>query len=111
VWIGIVSGAPELDALAVRVGERLAEAGWPPDDRPFRAHLTLARADGLAAGTLVAGRLANAMRDRRIDFVADRLTLFESVTGGGPARYEPVANAAFGARPDVPPDVYHRVLP
>jgi RNA 2',3'-cyclic 3'-phosphodiesterase len=111
LWVGVVAGAPELDALAARVGERLVAAGWPPDDRPFRAHLTLARSDGLAAGTLVADRLASAMRDRRIDFVADRLTLFESVTGGGPARYVPVTNAAFGARPDVPPDVYHRVLP
>jgi 2'-5' RNA ligase len=111
LWVGIVSGGPELDALAARVGERLVQAGWPPDDRPFRAHLTLARSDGLAAGTLVAGRLAGAMRDRRIDFVADRLTLFESVTGGGPARYVPVTSAAFGARPDVPPGVYHRVLP
>ena len=88
LWVGIVSGGPQLDALAARVGERL-----------------------VAAGTLVAGRLAGAMRDRRIDFVADRLTLFESVTGGGPARYVPVTSAAFGARPDVPPDVYHRVLP
>jgi 2'-5' RNA ligase len=111
LWVGVVAGAPELDALAARVGERLVEAGWPLDDRPFRAHLTLARSDGLAAGTLVADRLASAMRDRRIDFVADRVTLFESVTGGGPARYVPVTNAAFGARPDVPPDVYHRVLP
>ncbi len=111
LWVGIVSGAPELDALAARVGERLVEAGWPRDDRPFRAHLTLARSDGLAAGTLVAGRLANAMKERRIDLVADRLTLFESVTGGGPARYVPVTSAAFGPRPDVPPDVYHRVLP
>ena len=87
LWLGIDEGQAELAALADRLGERLETAGWRRDDRPFRAHLTLARADGRREGPLVARTLA----ERAVRFEAtsavDRLVLFESLTGGGPARY------------------------
>jgi hypothetical protein len=50
----------------------------------------------VAVGPLVAERLVAAMAERRIRFDADRLGLFESVTGGGPARYVPVTSASLG---------------
>jgi hypothetical protein len=56
----------------------------------------LARSDGVAVGPLVADRLTNAMAERRIPVVIDRLALFQSVTGGGPARYVPVASWQLG---------------
>lgn len=87
LWIGLTAGATELGVLAGRVGRELELAGWPHDDRPFRAHLTLARSDGIGVGRLVADRLAAAMTERRIACPIDRLGLFESITGGGPARY------------------------
>ena len=97
IWIGITVGVEGLARLARTVDEALTEAGWAPDGRPFRAHLTLARSDGLRAGPLVAGRLAAAMTDRRIPFLVDRLGLYESLTGGGPARYLPVRVETLGA--------------
>ena len=99
LWLGIVEGAEALDDLATRLDTALVPAGWPSESRPFRAHLTLARSDGVAVGPLVADRLANAMMDRRIPVLVDRLGLFESVTGGGAARYVPVASAPLGAMP------------
>ena len=96
LWMGIVEGADMLARLARELDATLADAGWPSDHRPFRPHLTLARSDGIAAGTLVAGRLAEVMAERRIPVRIDRLALFESVTGGGPARYVPVTSAALG---------------
>jgi 2'-5' RNA ligase len=111
LWIGIVSGADALGQLAAATQDALVAAGWERDERPFRAHLTIARSDGVAAGILVAERLEKVMADRRIAAPIDRLGLFESVTGGGPARYVPVTSARLGAMPDEPPDVYHQPIP
>ena len=97
LWIGILDGAEALTQVAAELDAALVRAGWASDHRPFRAHLTLARSDGVAAGTLVAGRLEAAMADRRIPVRIDRIGLFESVTGGGPARYVPVTSASLGA--------------
>jgi RNA 2',3'-cyclic 3'-phosphodiesterase len=87
LWLGIDEGADSLAALAGRLSEGLGKAGWPTDDRPFRAHLTLARADGRREGPAVADLLAARADGFDTGFQADRLVLFESVTGGGPARY------------------------
>ncbi len=106
IWIGIGDGAAALSDLATRLGDGLVAAGWPADDRPFRPHLTLARSDGVAAGPLVAGRLAAAMEGRRIVGRATELGLFESVTGGGPARYVPVTTRGLGDTSEGTPSVY-----
>jgi 2'-5' RNA ligase len=98
LWVGVSEGADHLAGIAETLGGALAEAGWPRDDRPFRAHLTLARSDGLASGPLVAARLAEAIGDRTIPFQVDRLVLFESVTGGGPARYVPMHEATLAGK-------------
>ena len=74
----------------------LSEAGWPPEPKPFRAHLTLARADGVPAGAAVAARLIGAAAGLRITCPIDRIGLFESLTGGGPARYEPIEMVRLG---------------
>jgi 2'-5' RNA ligase len=87
LWLGIDDGATQLAALARRIDDGLVKAGWPIDERPFRAHLTLARADGRREGPVVADLLAERAAAFETEFPADRLILFESVTGGGPARY------------------------
>lgn len=43
VWIGCAAGADQLAAVAERVNERVAPIVGPGEERPFRAHLTLAR--------------------------------------------------------------------
>lgn len=43
VWAG-AEAEPAMARLAKRVRERLAAAGFPGDDKPFKVHLTLARA-------------------------------------------------------------------
>lgn len=43
VWTGLAKGGPESRALAASVEKGLAPLGFEPENRPFRAHLTLGR--------------------------------------------------------------------
>jgi 2'-5' RNA ligase len=93
LWIGIDTGAGELAGLASRLNDELRTLGWPSDDRPFQGHLTLARTDGVAGADEYARRLMEAARDVRLTWQADRLVLYKSLLGRGPARYEALAEA------------------
>jgi 2'-5' RNA ligase len=91
LWLGVDEGTAELSRLSREANAALVAAGWSTDDRPYRPHLTLARSDGVRAGPATASALIEAARGFTVTFTADRLVLFESLTGGGPARYEPMA--------------------
>jgi RNA 2',3'-cyclic 3'-phosphodiesterase len=99
LWLAVTHGAAELSSLARALNGELVAAGWPSDDRPFRAHLTVARSDGVPAGADVARRLTAAADGVDLTSAADRLVLFESITGGGPARYEPLESTPLLHRP------------
>ncbi len=108
LWLGMTDGAPAIADLARSLDEMLVRAGWDPDPRPGRVHLTLARSDGLRAGPETVRLLMDAAAGWHVDWVADRVVLYESLTGGGPARYEPLLEVplANGAalRPPAPGD-------
>ena len=91
LWLGVDEGVAGMEAAARAVDGALVERGWAADDRPFRPHLTLARSDGVPAGAAIAARLMERADELRVRFRVDRIGLFESLTGGGPARYEPLA--------------------
>lgn len=93
LWLGIVGGAAELGAIASALEEPLSELGWPPDGRPFRPHLTVARTDAasIAEGARVAADLVAAATGWSASFVADRVVLYRSHLRAGPPLYEPVA--------------------
>jgi 2'-5' RNA ligase len=95
LWLAVDTGAEALAAAASTLDGALEPAGWPRQDRPYRAHLTLARSDGVRAGPAVARRLVAAAAGFRTGFQADSIALFESVVGGGPARYVPLLEAPF----------------
>jgi 2'-5' RNA ligase len=97
LWLGIGAGAEELTRLTAAVDRELAARGWPPDERPFRPHLTLARSDGVGTGSRTAARLIQAASGLDVRWPVDRLVLFESLTGGGPARYVPLTEAPLAA--------------
>lgn len=82
-----------LDTVAAGVMARTAHLGAPPDDRPFRGHLTLARVADAAGADLRA--LAGAAFDARWD--VEEIRLFASHLSPAGARYEtlerfPLAN-------------------
>jgi RNA 2',3'-cyclic 3'-phosphodiesterase len=101
LWLALADGAPGLTALAATLGDELALRGWDRDERPFRAHLTLARADGIAGAWRAVGALEAAAAGLEAGWTADRLVVYESLLGVGPAQYRPLATALLGA-PELP---------
>ncbi len=96
LWLGIRSGADELGRLSAALTTALADAGWELEDRPFRPHLTIARTDGVHAGAEAGRLLVAAAADIDFDFPADRVVLYRSHLGRGPARYEPLHSVSLG---------------
>ena len=90
LWLDVRAGADGLVGLASEIDRALADAGWTLDAKSFRPHLTLARSDGVPAGAAIGARLIDAAADLDVRFRAESVGLFESLTGGGPARYEPI---------------------
>jgi RNA 2',3'-cyclic 3'-phosphodiesterase len=91
LWLGIEQGALELGQLAAAIGARTTGGrDGPPDDRPFNAHLTLARTDGLRLAGEAARALSQAAGGMEWSFTADRVVLYRSHLGDGPAWYEPI---------------------
>jgi 2'-5' RNA ligase len=99
IWLGIRQGGDDLANAAARVDSELVAQGWPAESRPFRAHLTLARADGVPAAARIGAQLQELAGAARIPARIDRIGLFESLTGGGPARYEPLELAELESQP------------
>ena len=91
LWLDVRTGVDGLVGLVGGIDRALADAGWTLDAKPFRPHLTLARSDGVPAGAAIGARLIEAAADLDVRFRAESAGLFESLTGGGPARYEPLA--------------------
>jgi 2'-5' RNA ligase len=96
VWLGTVEGANDLEDLAAGLDAELAAAGWPPDSRPFRAHLTIARADGVPGAGRTVEALAAAAESLDAAWLVDRVVVYQSELGRGPARYTPLASATLG---------------
>jgi 2'-5' RNA ligase len=93
LWLGIRDGADDLAELVRRLDAPLEAVGWPPEGRPFRPHLTIARTDAAHGtdGTTVAGMLADAARDWSVSFEASAVTVYQSHLGSGAARYEAIS--------------------
>jgi 2'-5' RNA ligase len=96
VWLGIVEGTPRLAALAGALSGELADRGWDRDERPFRAHLTLGRADGVPGAGRAVAALADAAASLDAAWTVDRLVVYQSDLERGPVRYRPLATALLG---------------
>jgi len=90
-WLGVGGEVDALPTLAADVERSVRLAGLPADDRPFAAHLTLAR---VARQATPEQRRAIAAAVRALDapraetFVARDLLLVRSHLGGVAPRYE-----------------------
>jgi 2'-5' RNA ligase len=99
LWVGLDDPTEGLAGLARALADELAEE-FPPQDRPFSAHLTLARADPPIA--VDRGRLA-ATELRSEPFLVERACLFRSHLGRSTPRYEALASFPLGTGAADPP--------
>lgn len=96
LWAGAEGGAV-LPALQSRLEERVRALGWAADTKPFRPHVTLARARDPRPRADVAAALAP-VRSRPWGIVAveDVLLMQSTLTPAGPV-YTPLARFPLGA--------------
>jgi RNA 2',3'-cyclic 3'-phosphodiesterase len=95
VWVGVTDGADRLTALAARLGAALRGRRFTLEDRPFAAHLTLARVRGT-------GRPPDLRREteamRRIvlgEQCVTEVVVVKSVLGASAPTHTVVARAAL----------------
>ena len=86
VWLGLQSGADGAAAVAARVEEECLRAGLVGQNRPFRAHLTLARARARYGASLPDLPAPPSLEQWR----ADELILYTSRLTRSGATYEVV---------------------
>jgi 2'-5' RNA ligase len=91
VWYRILDPEGQLEAVARAVRRELAIE----DGRPFRAHLTLARARAERGAPLDEGLLTAELPQG--DILVDRLVLYRSHLGRGPATYQSLAEVPLVA--------------
>ena len=79
-----------LSDLAALVADAFAGIGRPPERRPFRGHITLARGRAVRA-------LSKSRCFQRVSFTVPALSLVESHLGRGGAQYEDIASVDIGS--------------
>ncbi len=98
VWLGLTDGASESASLAAAVRAALARQGIPFDAKPFRPHVTLARAkEGVDA--LEARDISSAVAKLTfapLRFRVDAVLPIESVLSPKGPRYTPRATVPLG---------------
>lgn len=86
LWLGVDQGDAEAQRLAAVVEEAVEAAGFPPEDRPYRSHLTLSRIRPDQDVTAV----LEAVPPLGLAMAVDRVVLYRSHLGPGGPRYEEV---------------------
>lgn len=91
LWAGVEDPEGLLPSLARDLGERVRAVGYEPEERPYTAHLTLARFKTPRPVELPA------IPAPPSPFTVDRVTLYRSRLSPGGARYEVVHEAYLSA--------------
>jgi 2'-5' RNA ligase len=86
LWLGVDQGEQAAERLAAVVEEAVEAAGFPPEDRPFRCHLTLSRIRPDQDATAV----LDAVPPLGLAMPVNRVVLYRSHLGPGGPRYEEV---------------------
>lgn len=86
LWVGVAHGVDELSELALTTEEAAQTVGLPPEERPFRPHLSLSR----IRPPVDVSRLIGSFGDTGIGWRCETMVVYRSHLGSGGARYEPL---------------------
>ena len=97
LWLGIGEGGDAMAELKSELDRRLAPAGRPPEDRPWRAHLTLGRMKRWPARSRRdLDRVLSEVRPETPGWLVDHVILYESRRTPRGARYHVLESTALG---------------
>jgi 2'-5' RNA ligase len=86
LWVAVTDGADRLRDLARMAEDAARAAGFAPEAKPYKPHLTLNRIQPPRDVTDAITRVP----PLDVEMPVGEIVVFRSHLGGGPARYEPV---------------------
>ena len=86
IWLAVTKGQDRLDDLAAETEEAARTAGFNPEDRPFRPHLTLSR----VRPAQDVSRLVEQFPGAGVDWRCRSIVVYRTRPGRGGVRYEPL---------------------
>ena len=95
LWIGLTEGVERMKQLAGIAEEAARAAGFEPEEKRFKPHLTLSRIQPPQDVT----RAIAGVPPLDLRMPVREILVFRSHLGGGPARYEAVERFALGPHP------------
>ncbi|MFA5323097.1 MAG: RNA 2',3'-cyclic phosphodiesterase [Smithella sp.] len=96
IWCGVSGDVERLSVLQKKIDNDLEAIGFPTEDRPFRAHLTLGRIKASHDLTGIHTALARHGTFAAGEFICRKLILFQSKLSSQGAEYTKLAEFALG---------------
>jgi 2'-5' RNA ligase len=93
IWAGVTGPPPALSTCQRRCEQAFAELGIPPEDRPYRPHLTLARTREHVNARPIRPALEQFKTSNAGRFQPTELILFQSILGSSGATHVPLVRA------------------
>jgi 2'-5' RNA ligase len=90
IWAGVVGDTQRLLELQRAVAVQLAAAGYPPESRPFKSHLTIGRVKDRIDAQRLARSLADAGGFATPSFTVEGIVLYRSDLRPGGPEYTPL---------------------